>query len=221
MLSSYKKEFTNYQYESFEKNFLPGKKIKAALNFSFGSGMVLTTGDLSESFKSNVSFIAGVDVNIQKVFTSLYLHGSTLKLQIPFMAISDFDTLNFTKGEKFAYLDAGLKAGYFVVRNDRFHVAPYLSFSGGFLESTRFDDTEDNDLEYEVFNSFTYGAGIHTEVKIKDFENMNSYYYGTTQGYLSIKLEAGYNNVMKFKDKFAIGDTPYVNVALVLGLGTF
>lgn len=171
ILVAYKKKYDNNQkYENFVNGFMPKKIIKASWNFSFGSGMVFTTGDLANNFSNNASFNMGMDFNIHKVFTSLYLHGTSLKLQEPFMATSDIDTLNFELNEKFTYLDAGLKTGYFIIRSNRFHLAPYASISGSFLESTKYDDPEDNDLEYEIFNSFTYGIGLHTELKIYDFE---------------------------------------------------
>lgn len=221
MLVAYKKKFKNQKYESFEKGFMPTKIIKASGNFSFGSGMIFITGDLSNNFSSNSSFSMGMDFNIDKVFTSLYLHGTSLKLKEPFMAISDIDTLNFELNEKFTYLDAGLKTGYFIIRSNRFHIAPYASISASFLESTKYEAPEDNDLEYEIFNSFTYGVGLHTEVKIYNFESKNMYYGGPTNGYFSIKFETGYNKILKFKDTSAIGDTPYFICALVLGFGQF
>ncbi|MFO7657580.1 MAG: hypothetical protein R6W78_10970 [Bacteroidales bacterium] len=221
ILIAYKKKYDNQNYESFVKGFMPKKIIKASWNFSFGTGMVFTTDDLATNFSNNASYNMGMDFNIHKVFTSLYLHGTSLKLQEPFVATSDIDTLNFELNEKFTYLDAGLKVGYFIVRSNRFHLAPYASISGSFLESTKYDDSDDNDLEYEIFNSFTYGIGLHTEVKIYDFERKNMYYGGTTNGYFSIKFETGYNKILKFKDTYAIGDTPYLICALVLGFGQF
>jgi hypothetical protein len=220
-LVAYKKKYNNQKYESFVKGFMPKKIIKASWNFSMGSGMVFTTDDLSTNFSNNASFNMGMDFNIHKVFTSLYLHGTSLKLQEPFMATSDIDTLNFELNEKFSYLDAGLKTGYFIIRSNHFHLAPYASISGSFLESTKYDDPDENDLEYEIFNSFTYGVGLHTEVKLYEFESNNMYYGGMTNGYLSIKLEAGYNKILKFKDTYAAGDTPYIISALVLGFGQF
>jgi hypothetical protein len=222
MLAAYKKKFKNQKYDSFEKEFMPNKVIKASWNISLGSGMVFTTKDLSANFSNNASFNFGMDFNVHKVFTSLYLHGTNLKLKEPFMTVSSVDTVHYKLNEKFTYLDAGLKAGYFLARSNRFHLAPYASISGSFLESTRYDNAKDNDLEYEIFNSFTYGAGLHTEIKVHDFKSNNMYYYGsTTNGYLSIKLEAGYNKILKFKDTYAIGDTPYIICALVLGFGQF
>lgn len=222
ILVAYKKKYKNQNYDSFIKDFMPKKIIKASWNFSFGSGMIFTTGDLAKNFSNNASFNIGMDFNIHKVFTSLYLHGASLKLQEPFMAYSNIDTLIFNLNERFAYLDAGLKTGYFMIRSNRFHLAPYASISGSFLESTKYDDPDDNDLEYEIFNSFTYGVGLHTEIKLHEFKCKNMYYYGSmTSGYISLKLEAGYNKILKFKDKYANGDTPYIICALVYGFGQF
>lgn len=221
ILVKYRNKFNNQNYESFEKGFLPKKIIKASWNFSLGSGMVFTTDDLSTSFSNNASFNMGMDFNIHKVFTSLYLHATSLKLQEPFIATSDIDTLKFVLNEKFSYLDAGLKTGYFIIRSNRFHLAPYASISGSILKSRKYDDPDDDDLEYEIFNSFTYGIGLHTEVKIYEFESKSMYYGGTTNGYFSIKFETGYNKILKFNDKYAMGDTPYFICALVLGFGQF
>jgi len=220
-LKAYKKEFDNDRYTRFEKEFMPNKIIKASWSISMGSGMLFTTSDLSSNFSNNASFNMGMDINVHKVFTSLYLHATSLELQKPFMAVSDIDTLNFGLNEKFTYLDAGLKGGYFLIRSNRFHLTPYASISGSFLESMRYDSPEDNDLEYEIFNSFTYGAGLHTEFKVLDFVNRNVYYGGSSNGYFSIKLETGYNKIAKFKDTTAIGDTPYFILALVMGFGDF
>jgi hypothetical protein len=221
-LMSYRKEFDNPQYEAFEKGFLPRMILKSAWNFSFGSGMVFATDGLSNSYSNAAMFSFGMDFNVQKVFTSLYFQGASLKLKEPFTVYSGIDTMKFEVDEKFPYLNFGLKGGYFLLRNERFHIAPYLTISGSSLKSDRYDEPEDNDLEYEIFNSFTYGAGLHTEIKLLDIP-YRSYYYmgGMNQGYFSIKLEAGYNKILRFKDQYAKGDTPYFICSLVLGFGDF
>ena len=160
-----------------------------------------------------------MDLNLGKVFTSLYMQGTSLKLKEPFTAVSATDTLVFKMNDKFSYMDVGLKGGYFIIRSDRFHLAPYVSVSGSFLESTKYDASEQDSPEYEFFNSFTYGAGIHTEFKLLEFDYPDI--YGYTKGYFSIKLEAGYNKIHKFKDSYAKGDTPYIVCALVMGFGQF
>ncbi len=222
ILVAYKKKYDNKKYDSFVNGFMPHMIIKASWNLFFGSGMVFTTGDLATKFSNNALFNFGMDINVHRVFASLYLKGTSLKLKDPFMVTSDTDTLNFELNEKFSYLDAGLKGGYFIVRSNRFHLAPYASISGSHLESTKYDDPKDKDLEYEIFNSFTYGIGLHTEVKIYEFESKNYYYYGgTANGHISIKFETEYNEILKFKDLNSTGNTPYFLCSLVIGFGQF
>lgn len=220
LLSAYKKKYPNHRYESFERKIMPSKSIKASWGITLGSGMVFPTGDLGMDFSQNVSYNFGMDVNIQKVYSSLYIHGASLQLQRPFNVVSDYDTLSFSLNEDFEYFEGGLKGGYFLVRSNRFHLSPYVSLLASSLESTKYSDPEDDDLEYEIFNSFAYGAGLHTEFKIYEF-GKNNHYYNNPDTYISIKLDAGYNKIAKFKDKTSIGDFPYFNLAFVLGMGKF
>ena len=198
---------------------MPRVRVKASFAWSLGSGMVITTGKLANNYKSNASINMSMDINIEKLFTSLYLNASGLKLKEPFSVTLNSEIITFNRNESFHYLDAGLKGGYFFIRNERFHVAPYLSISGSFLESKRFDP-EDNEKEYQVFNSFTYGGGLHTEVKIKDLSYTNVYGYAQ-RSYISLKMEGGYNVIAKFNDNLSKGNTPYFTVAFVWGFGEF
>jgi hypothetical protein len=220
-LDAYNKKYEVQKYESFKTGFLPKKIIKTSWNYSFGSGMVFPTKDLASSFSNNATFNFGMDFNIHKVFTSFHIQGTNLKLKQAFTTYSEYDSLSFKLNEKFSYFEGGVKVGYFLIRSNRFHVTPYLSISGSTLESTKFKDPEDDDLEYVVFNSFTYGAGLHTEVKLYEYENKGMYYYGSNTGFLSLKLDAGYNKIAKFEDDYARGDTPYFICAFVIGFGKF
>lgn len=219
MLREYHQVYKTSSFNSFLSYYMPGNRIKASYGFSFGSGVLFTTDKLADNFTSNATYNMSLDFNIQKVFASLYFNGSGLKLKEPFTVISDTDSLSFKKNETFHFLDAGLKGGYFLVRNEKIQLAPYISISGGLLESSRYD-TEDDGEEYRIFNSFTYGAGLHSEVKIKDFNYVNRYGY-SSNNYLSLKLEAGYNIITKFDDSYCKGNTPYITLAFVWGLGAF
>lgn len=221
LFNAYKKDYKDTPYLGFEKEFMPRIPVKGSFSFSMGSGGLLTTGNLSKSFPGNAIFIMAMDVNVNKVYSSLYFQGTGLKLKVPFEAVSNSDTLSFAYNERFSYIDVGVRGGYFLVRNDRFHLAPYLSLSGSWLESTRYTDPKDDDLEFKVFNSFTYGLGLHTEVRLHSYTARNYYYGSETFGYLSIKVDAGYSKIARFSDSYFKGDTPYFNVALVWGLGDF
>ena len=221
LLKAYKRDFKVSGFDDFINGFLPKKTLKGSWCFAFGSGIIFKTDELAKSFPGSASYNMAMDINIQKIYTSLYLNGSRFKLYEPFTATTRFDVFHFTQNESFAYLDVGLKAGYFCLRNDRFHIAPYVSVSGSSLESTRYDDPDDNDLEYVMFSSFTYGAGLHTEILLFNFPYGSMYNSRPAQGWFSIKMDAGYNKILEEKDTNVIGDTPYITCALVLGFGTF
>lgn len=223
MLREYKKEFDNQRYASFEDRVLPRRMVRASWSFSFGSGVLFATDKLADYYKNNAVFTMSMDVNFERLFTSLYINGTNLKLRKPFTAIKDLDTMQFVREEKFSFMDAGLKAGYFLIRNDRVNLSPFASISGSYLESTRYDEPRNNDLEYEVFNSFTYGFGLHAEFKLLEFgKGSNSFPYGgSSQNFLSIKIESGYNKMVQFKNSSMKGDAPYIVGALVFGFGRF
>lgn len=218
-LEAFHKDFENTVYSDLLDNYLPKKRAKAALSWSMGSGMVFTTGNLNRNFSPNASINLSMDININRIFTSLYLNSSGLRLQQPFEVSDGVETLSFMDNESFHYLDAGLKAGWFILRNRNLHFSPFASVSGSSLKSKRFD-AEDDEKEYKVFNSFTSGAGLHTEIKFTEFKTTNIY-SGYTKSYVSLKLEGGYNFITKFNDDLFKGNTAFITVALVWGIGDF
>ena len=219
MVKSYQKEYPDSRYEDFLLNFMPSVRIKASIGMSFGSGMIITTEKLAEDFSSNASFNMSFDFNIQRVFTSLYLHGASLGIINSFSIEKGGEIIDFSTEDNFQYIDAGLKGGYFLIRNKRVHLAPFLSISGSSLQSKLYESDTNRD-EYKIFNSFTYGGGLHTEIKIVEF-NYASAYGQPTNSYLSLKFEPGYNFIAKYKDPYYHGNNPYFIAALVWGFGDF
>lgn len=219
LLSDYKKNYKKTGKETdFVDGFLPAANIKMSLAWSIGSGMVLPTSSLADNFKPNASINVSMDVNVNKVYTSLHVLASGLKLKEPFTGSTRYENMQFQKNELFEYFDAGLKGGYFLIRNNRFHVAPYLSISGSYLKSDRYD-SDDDKYEYEIYDSFTYGGGLHTEVKIANLAAKNGYAYDDT--YISVKLDAGCDMVTSFKNRHFQGDISYFSLAFVWGVGNF
>jgi plasmid maintenance system killer protein len=216
---NYAEGLKSSEYKDFFLSYLPRKSIRGAMAISMGGGPVIPTDRLSDMFSSNACFNMALDININRIYSSLYLNGTNLKLLKPFTAVSNRDSLFFYRNEEFSYLEAGLKGGYFSIRNQRFHLAPYLSISGSSLKSTRFEPEED-DLEVEIFNSFSCGGGIHAEIKISDFNYTNSYGYNTNS-YFSFKINGGYNLITSFEDNQHRGSIIYFNFSLVYGFGTF
>ncbi|MCF8232152.1 MAG: hypothetical protein K9J27_08185 [Bacteroidales bacterium] len=164
-----------------------------------------------------------IDFNVGDVYTSLLLTGGSPKLEAPFTASSQNQSFDFEKGEQFSYLEAGLNVGYFLVRSENFHLAPYGNISSTTLESDIYDD-EDKD-EVELINSFTYGFGVHTEIKLTEWENTNSYYYSyggkASKSFLSLKIEGGHNLITNAEDDMFEGNVSYARVSLIWGFGDF
>lgn len=220
LYKAFKQEYKPSAYNDFVTNYLPAATVKASMSLSGGSGIIFPTGKLGDSFSPNALGNFSIDFSINKVYVSLYLTGSGLRLKSPFSAASDIDTLFFDKNESFTYLEGGMKTGYFLLRNNWVQVAPYVNISGTNLESERFDDEEENEKEFAVLNSFTFGPGIHTAVKL--YQNSKTDVNGYQNLYFfALKVDAGYNFHAKYDQKFFKGNTPNVMVGIVMGIGNF
>ncbi|HYW96458.1 MAG TPA: hypothetical protein VE870_12770 [Bacteroidales bacterium] len=225
---AFQERYKDSDYDNFLKNYMPDVPLKASMSYSAGASYVQTTGYLKEYFSPNAVVNLSLDAEIRKVFVSLYLHGGGMQLNKPFVAYNGNNTMNFESGESFSYVDAGLMTGIFVIRNDRFHLAPLLTLGGSNIQSNRFDSSSEGE-EVKVYNSFICGPGIHTELKITEFETKNRYgygypfYYGNTRikSYLSLKLEAGYNFITSHKNKIFKGNTAFIGLSLAYGIGDF
>ncbi|RLD61651.1 MAG: hypothetical protein DRJ01_07530 [Bacteroidetes bacterium] len=222
MLKSFNKKFRTSKFNDFFNNYMPRVKVKSSFSWVFGSSGTFPTGKLSDNFSANATFLMGMDFNVGQIFTSFYINAGTLNLKIPFYAITETDSLNFDKDEGFSYFEGGLKAGYFLVRNNKFHFAPYVTIAGSNLKSTKFE-VEEDEREIKIYNSFVTGPGIHAEFKLFDFEQKNiyNYAYPTYKSFLSLKIDGGYNFITKFEHKEFEGNTAYLRMALVWGIGSF
>jgi len=111
--------------------------------------------------------------------------------------------------------------GYFVIRNNRYHLAPFISIGGAELTSNRFE-SDDDEKEFKLINSFLCGPGIHTEIKLKQFHIDNEYRYGSSAlSYISLKLDGGYNFLTEKRIAGFKGNMAYFKFGLVWGIGNF
>ena len=216
---AFEKQHKDSEYEYFLKNFLPRKYIHGSIAFALGSGMVIPTDKFRDNFTPNAVFHLGMDINVNRLFSSLSISISNLKLQEPFSASSSSDDFDFEKNEGFSYFHAGANAGYFLVRNERVQLAPYGTIGVTTLQSTRFDEDDDGE-DYELCNSFTYGAGLHFSVKLAEFQKQNIY-GGTSISHLAFKVNGGYNIISNFKKSSFNGNAAYWHAGLVWSFGEF
>ncbi len=219
LLHAYHKKYKQSKYSVFFKNYLPTKIAKTSISFSMGSGYQILTSKLGENFKANGSFNTSMDFNIDRIFTSLFLNVNSYKLKIPFQAESENSVLKFAEGDRFHNINAGLHVGYFLLRNKKYHISPYASILASTLESTKYKPTE-NDKELKIYDSFSYGVGMHTEVKLMEFKSTNYYGY-QTDNFISLKLEAGYNVINEVEYLEYKGNNMYLNLCIVWGIGQF
>lgn len=220
LLKEYHKAYKKSGYNDFVTGYLPPLKVKSALSFSMGSGRIALTDQLKNSFSSNASFNISMDINYNRLYTSLYLNTTALKLQTPFNWISSIDTISFKKNNAFSYLDGGVKVGYFLVRSDRFHIAPYVTIGGASLQSDIYDYDPAKDAEFKVLNSFTFGPALHTEVKLFEYRGTDAMGVARSK-YFSLKVEGGYNYITNHDYPDFKGNAAYINVALAWGSGYF
>ena len=222
MYREFMRQYPNSAYKNFLTLYLPRPSLYFSWSWSVGAHAMATTGSLARYFPSGVGGYMSMDLNYRNLFTSLFVGFGTLDLKKEFIEpLSGVDT-EFKKGENFSYGQVGVKGGYFVVRNDRFHLAPYLNLGGAWLQSTRFDPEDGDDPDIYLFNTFKYGPGFHAEVKLGEWD-YNAAYMGRVPAkhYVSLKFEAGYNFLNKAESTKFNGDIYYANLGLVWGFGHF
>ena len=219
MLGDFKKTYKTSRYNVFIINSLPRRVPRYAWGVSFGSSSLYLTDKLSENFTSSPLVSLSMDVNIGKVFSSIYMNAGVLKLNNPFTAVADDFIWDFQNGEYFNYSEGGILLGYFFVRNKRFHVSPYVKLAVSSLQSNWYDSIDEGN-ELDLLNSFTYGPGLHTELKLFEF-NTRRLYGSRLKNYVSLKLESGYNFIHKFEYEELKGNSAYLGMAVVWGVGSF
>lgn len=220
LLKEYKSLNDNNElYDSFVRQYLPNKQIKASITYSFGSGMMFPTQKLDAGFNTTPLAEMAMDFNIGNVYSSLYFLGGGFSFQDEVKTRLNYDLITFQEGDHLIYFEGGLKAGYFVHRGDRFQFAPFVILAGATLESNFYEE-ESNDDEFTILNTFCYGAGFHTELKISEYQ-FESYYGTQESSYFSLKLDCSYKQFAKFDQVHYKGALPTVNLAIVWGFGIF
>ncbi|MCG8411018.1 MAG: hypothetical protein MI739_07020 [Bacteroidales bacterium] len=221
-IKDFKSEFKNSKYNYFLNRVLPSPKIKGSYSFSIGPNFIILDSKLKTNFESTACFAMAMDFAVNKVYCSLNFSGGNFELKKPFNAQVDRENVLLDKGEHFSYFEGGLNCGYFLLRNKHFHVAPFVTLAGASLKSNIFDSNENKEKdELKIFNSFTYGLGLHTEVKIKEWNIKNFYGNYNEYSYISLKVNIGYNIISYYKDNNFKGNTFFVSPTLVWGFGNF
>jgi len=223
LYKAFAKKYPSSMYSGFLKGYLPKPKTKGSFAISVGPTVMLPTGALAQTFKPGVLFNYTMDVNLGKVYAGFHFDGGSMELKTPIYFINDLGqrVMDFDPGYKFSFVGGGVYMGYFLQRSNRFHLAPYMNIGGYTFESNLYPN---NEPEYQIFDSFVFGPGIHTEFKLTEF-NLDPY-YGAVPGmesksYISLKMDIGYDIVTKKVSSGFKGNLPYIRLGLVWGIGNF
>jgi len=227
LIRDFKKKYPQSKYTNFVKGYLPAPTFKASISYSLGSKYDVLTGNYAKYFHNPISLSFGMDFCVSKVYVSLYVEGSDMKLIKPIvLSQTNGDTNNFNDEDIFTRMDIGLKTGYCIVRNKNLLIAPYAALlAGSFLNSDLYSEYDINHSEYDFYDGFMPSVGVHFEYKLGDIQlkSYNPYInqFDVLKSYWSLKFDLGYTSLPKFNNSLAAGNLIYASVGLVYGLGTF
>jgi len=218
-LNAHAKIDPNKTYQDFIDLFLPDRYARMSTSYTLGANYVYPTSTLNDFFKPAVGFNMSWDFAINRIYTSLNLDVSTFRARHPFVASTTNGPAVFLENDPFNNLNYALQAGYLLVRSKRFHVAPFVSLGGSNLVSNIYQDTEDDNKEMTVYNSFAPGLGLHTECLIFKYNSAQSY-NGEMSGYISLRFDAGANFTVNDPSGME-GDNLYARLSCAFGFGDF
>jgi hypothetical protein len=209
------------RYHDFVSIYLPKQPVKGSISLALGATIFIPTGELHSRFAPRgVTFMA-LDFNIGRGYLSLYMTAGRLKLRNSISVVASAKTYDFAGDSNFSYFEGGVLAGYFVVHNSRFMLAPYLTVAGNNIESDIYTAAKDDSKELKVYRSFAAGPGIHSEVKLFDFGLGRGSSENALKNNISFRLDAGYNLAATTKLSEFKGDIGYLRMALAWGIGNF
>jgi len=210
-LKNFKKNYPQSRYSDFVNNYLPQPQPKLAMSFGFGVAEIFPTGNLRNYFIPATAFTMSWDFHVNNVFLALQFNAGSMKLKKPLLAEETGYEQDFLKNERFSYADFGVLGGYVVAQNKRLQLSPFVYLGGTTLKSNIYESDE-NDLEFEIFNTFFVGPGLRTEVKLVGFDNFRP-------NSINIRFDVGYNIPVKYNYSPANGNIFYTRMALVWWIG--
>ena len=216
-LNNIYEKYSPLKYEAFLEGFLPRRKLYGSMGMVMGGGITIPNGGFGNYYNPGGSFYCSWDGKGDHAYFSLTLRAGNLKLLEPFEIESPFE-YDFYEGYRFSYVNVGVRSGYLMIRNKYFHLAPYVDLSYTGLESMKFSDSSEG-TEYKDVNAFSFGPGIHAEVKLFEFRDNRNDISNTMMHAVSLKLEGGYNFNLGFGRPEVKGNMTYFDAGLVMRIG--
>ena len=216
MVKAFRATYKTTPYDAFFNANFPQNPNLGTMSFALGPMMLFSSGKIASDFKLHVGVDFSMDYNKNRLYTSLFVSGAGARSKKDFAAELNNDSVFFDVNDKFSYLNTGIKAGYMMVNTEKFRAGPYVSIGGTVFESNLYKNT--NEDEYKIFDAFALGVGLHTELKLFQFEQYN--YYGSTRSYIGLKLDGGYNLITRHQHGYK-GNMPYASLSFIWGIGSY
>ncbi len=221
-VKNFKKNYPKSRYSDFLNYYLPQPEQKLAMTFGMGASGIFPTGKLGQHFDPNGLFALSMDFYVNNFFGGLQLDGGgRLKLNAPLLRSVTGYPQNFLKGDYFSYMNVGLLGGYIVARNNILQFSPFVYLGGTSLTSNLYKNSEDDDLEFRIFDSFFIGPGLRTEFKIWEFDMKDRYMNMSMPGCIALRLDVGYSIPVHYEYTAAKGNILYTRLALTWWIGNF
>lgn len=226
---AYKKKYSERVYTDFLKHYLPVPATKTTLSLAMGPAFTAFTGNLAEVVSPAAQIYMAYDLSIGRIYSNLYMTGGVASLLQPISFINEETNVrtDFNVGSKFTTMSVGISAGYSIINNKRWQIAPYASIGGYAIQYSKYEGYSDYPTDiYSIIDSFSWGLGLHTEFRFVSFNlpRYNLFFESTGpqfKTYLSMKLDMGYDFITDKSVPFSSGNAAYMRLGLVWGFGKY
>lgn len=208
-------------YKPFLERFFPGGDLPyVSMGFTVGGGATLLTGGLKRNYFGDATFNIDLNIDIHDFYGSFGFRLGSLKLKEPFEINEPFE-FSFEEGYNFELGMIAGKFGYNFIRNRNIHLAPYAYLSCAMLSSQLFNNDAEGEEFYDM-KAFSFGPGIHTEIKLYEFEYVALYGNNSNpmDNVITLQINTGYNYNLGFCRPEVKGNLIYFDIGLTYRMGT-
>ncbi len=207
-------------YLPFLERFFPDDLPYASMGYTVGGGVTVPNGGLRQHYLSDATFNVAIDFDINDFYGSFGFRMGALKLKESFTIYKPFE-FSFEEDYNFEFGMIAGKFGYNFIRNRNLHVAPYAYMSYAMLNSQEFSSNTDG-TEYFDMKAFSFGPGIHTEIKLFEFEYVGLYGSNSNpmDNVITLQINTGYNFNLGFNRPEVKGNLMYFDIGLTYRMGT-
>lgn len=215
LVSRFLKEYPTSAYKKYVSSFKRSFKV-GTFEYEFGGGIWKLNGGLTQYISPSSAIFFGMGGFSNRFYWDFFFMGANETDLLSSILVTDENNNQYmvNSGEGLSLINAGMKFGWLVYRNDWVKLYPIATISGSSLD---LPTQEGRNSESIILNStFNLGAGICTDFDIIHWTMKN--YYSSAQSHLGIRLSAGYQSYLASK-KYIGGSGYYCTASLVWWIG--